>query len=54
MIKYKVIESTEGSPLHHEWERLRKACRASIFTSFDWSIEWLRHFDSVARPKVIR
>ena len=36
-----------------EWESLRKRCRGSIFSSFDWAIEWLRHFDSIARPRII-
>ncbi|NLI73968.1 MAG: GNAT family N-acetyltransferase [Euryarchaeota archaeon] len=39
--------------LQPEWESLRKRCRGSIFSSFDWSIEWLRHFNQIAQPRVI-
>jgi CelD/BcsL family acetyltransferase involved in cellulose biosynthesis len=35
------------------WEALRKRCGGSIFVSFDWTIEWLRHFDRSAQPRVI-
>jgi CelD/BcsL family acetyltransferase involved in cellulose biosynthesis len=36
-----------------EWEAVRKRTGGSIFTSFDWAIEWLRHFDKVASPRVV-
>ncbi|NLT37228.1 MAG: GNAT family N-acetyltransferase [Methanomassiliicoccus sp.] len=36
-----------------EWEALRKKCGGSIFCSFDWAIEWLRHFDKESLPRVI-
>lgn len=36
-----------------EWEALRKRCGGSIFVSFDWVIEWLRHFDRTAQPRVV-
>jgi hypothetical protein len=36
-----------------EWESVRKQTGGSIFTSFDWAIEWLRHFDKVASPRVV-
>lgn len=36
-----------------EWEAVRKRTEGSIFTSFDWAIEWLRHFDKVASPRVV-
>ncbi len=42
------LQSMQG-----EWETLRKMTGGSIFSSFDWSIEWLRHFDKVASPRVI-
>lgn len=49
-----VVENTEDvTPMQAEWESLRKRCRGSIFSSFDWAIEWLRHFDSIARPRII-
>jgi len=36
-----------------EWESLRKRCGGSIFISFDWAIEWLRHFDRLASPRIV-
>lgn len=36
-----------------EWETVRKKTGGSIFSSFDWAIEWLRHFDKVALPRVV-
>jgi CelD/BcsL family acetyltransferase involved in cellulose biosynthesis len=36
-----------------EWEALRKRCGGSIFCSFDWAIEWLRHFDKESLPRII-
>lgn len=36
-----------------EWEELRKRCGGSIFCSFDWAIEWLRHFDKECLPRII-
>ncbi len=49
-----IISSTdELPPMHAEWESLRKSCRCSIFTSFDWVMEWLRHFDHIASPSIV-
>ncbi|MGD0057105.1 MAG: GNAT family N-acetyltransferase [Methanomassiliicoccales archaeon] len=32
---------------------MRKECKASVFMSFDWVRLWLRHFESVASPRVV-
>ena len=49
-----VVDNTEDVPsIQAEWESLRKRCRGSIFSSFDWGMEWLRHFDQVAQPRII-
>jgi CelD/BcsL family acetyltransferase involved in cellulose biosynthesis len=54
MLTSRVIESTvDLLAIQPEWEALRKQCGGSIFTSFDWAIEWLRHFDRVALPRVV-
>lgn len=54
MLTIHVIDSTDDlSLVQAEWEALRKACRGSIFTSFDWAVEWLRHFDRIALPRVV-
>ncbi len=50
----RTLDSTIDLQSHQaEWEGLRKRCGGSIFSSFDWSIEWLRHFDTVASPRII-
>jgi CelD/BcsL family acetyltransferase involved in cellulose biosynthesis len=54
LLRSRVIDSTPDLLMvQPEWEDLRKRCRGSIFSSFDWSIEWLRHFDRVASPRVV-
>lgn len=50
----RVVDSTaELYALQADWEALRKECRGSIFTSFDWAVEWLKHFDRVALPRIV-
>ena len=50
----RVVDNTEDVPLiQAEWESLRKRCRGSIFSSFDWGMEWLRHFDQIAQPRIV-
>ena len=49
-----VVDQTEDVPsIQAEWESLRKRCRGSIFSSFDWGLEWLRHFDRIAQPRIV-
>jgi len=43
----------ELEPLRERWETLRKKCNASVFMSFDWVRLWLRHFESVASPRIV-
>jgi len=54
MLNVQIIDSTDDlTAIQAEWEALRKACRASIFSSFDWAVEWLRHFDRLAVPRIV-
>ncbi|WP_019176570.1 GNAT family N-acetyltransferase [Methanomassiliicoccus luminyensis] len=54
LLKCRIIDSTADLlVLQPEWEALRKECRGSIFMSFDWAIEWLRHFDKVVSPRIM-
>jgi CelD/BcsL family acetyltransferase involved in cellulose biosynthesis len=54
MLTTRVVDFTPDLlRLQSEWEALRKECHGSIFTSFDWTIEWLRHFDLVASPRIV-
>ncbi len=54
MLRARTIDSTADLlAIQPEWEELRKRCGGSIFSSFDWAIEWLRHFDRVALPRVV-
>jgi CelD/BcsL family acetyltransferase involved in cellulose biosynthesis len=54
MLTTRVIDDTADlMMIQPEWEALRKRCGGSIFVSFDWAIEWLRHFDRVAFPRVV-
>ena len=53
-LNVQVVNRTEDVPsIQAEWEALRKRCRGSIFSSFDWGIEWLRHFDRIAQPRIV-
>jgi CelD/BcsL family acetyltransferase involved in cellulose biosynthesis len=48
-----VSEIGDLDPLRGPWEELRAECRGSVFSSFDWTVLWLRHFGHVASPKII-
>jgi len=48
-----VSEPSELMLLRPEWELLRKQCGGSIFSSLDWALEWLRHFESVASLRAL-
>ncbi|MBI0583534.1 MAG: GNAT family N-acetyltransferase [Methanomassiliicoccus sp.] len=50
---YRLDHTADLPSKQAEWEALRKKCGGSIFTSYDWAIEWLRHFDHTAAPRVV-
>ncbi|MDW5563169.1 MAG: GNAT family N-acetyltransferase [Methanomassiliicoccus sp.] len=50
---WRLDQTVDLQSMQAEWEAVRKSTGGSIFTSFDWAIEWLRHFDKVASPRVV-
>lgn len=50
---WRLDHTVDLQSMQAEWESVRKQTGGSIFTSFDWAIEWLRHFDKVASPRVV-
>ena len=54
MLRCRVLsEVSELERLHHPWEELRAKCGGSVFSSFDWTMLWLRHFSHVATPRIV-
>jgi CelD/BcsL family acetyltransferase involved in cellulose biosynthesis len=54
LLKCRVVSKIEYlEPLRGPWEELRVKCGGSVFSSFDWTMLWLRHFGHVAAPKIV-
>lgn len=53
-VKHRVLSTAdEMSDLQEGWESLRAGCRATVFLSYDWVSLWLRHFGSLASPRIV-
>jgi CelD/BcsL family acetyltransferase involved in cellulose biosynthesis len=54
LLKCRVVSKIEDlEPLRGRWEELRVKCGGSVFSSFDWTLLWIKSFGHVASPRVL-
>jgi len=54
LLRCRVVSKIEDlEPLRGPWEELRVKCGGSVFSSFDWTLLWIKNFGHVASPRIL-